>query len=555
LNDSPRPHPVHCWEWLSCQRDDCRAYQSEDLRCWLAPDSACFKEPLDLTARLSSRCMNCPVFTANRSRSQGKRYSDQAMVDTLDALLLDSGQLAAEVKRLGAESRSKSAQVTLLSEVGRALQSTMEVDQLLLVILTAVTAGDGLGFNRAFLLLVNEMESAIKGRVAVGPADPDEADRIWKAMRDESKSLGQILSKLSYSARGGDKGIMRIAERLDLHLDPSDNLVAACLDGGTSLIVQQADDDPRARSLAGILGNDHFLIVPLVAEGKKLGAILADNFITGRRILPQDVRLLETFASQAALAILNASLHKKLRDRLRQLEQAHEELRLSHLELVRAEASVALGGLAATLVHDLKAPLVSIGLMARATASRLSKRDTTRGSLEKIAEKATEIETYLREMAQSAGRRRAGTEKVDLSLLIKDCLELMRGLILRSGVKQVTRFNHSGGMVQGSRVELRQMFLNLFQNALEAMPHGGTLTVETADQGPMTKILIRDTGQGIPEEAAAKIFSAFFSTKAGGSGLGLFTAKRVARDHGGRIALESEPGSGACFTIMLPSGE
>jgi signal transduction histidine kinase len=553
LHDASELRPIQCWEWLSCDKIRCEAHSSGDLRCWLTKGNSCFDTAVGLTQRLSDRCASCPVFAANRSRSLGKRLSDQAVIDTLDALFMESAQLTSEVERLAVESRGKSKQVTLLSEIGRALQSTMEIDELLLVILTAVTAGDGLGFNRAFLLLADETGSSIRGRMAVGPTDPGEADRIWRAMENEGRSLGGILAALWSDGKVRNEGITSIARRMVLSLEPGSNVVADCLEEGASFVAVEARKDPKTKHLARLLRNDHFLVAPLLAEGRKLGAILADNFVTRRRISTEDVRLLETFASQAALAILNASLHERLQQRLSQLEQAYEQLSENHLQLLRAETQVALGGLAGTLVHDLRAPLVSVGLVARTAASKLGDDDPTRKSLEKIAEKALEMEDYLKGVARSAERKAKDAEPVDISDLVVDALELMRGLMMRSGVEGITRFNHGRARVSGDYVELRQIILSLLQNSLEAMPMGGTLTVETGVRGSMIEVAIEDTGVGIPEAVKSKVFSAFFTTKPEGSGLGLLTAKRIVTDWGGNITFESTEGRGTCFTVLLPA--
>jgi signal transduction histidine kinase len=107
-------------------------------------------------------------------------------------------------------------------------------------------------------------------------------------------------------------------------------------------------------------------------------------------------------------------------------------------------------------------------------------------------------------------------------------------------------------MIRGTMIELRQVILNLLQNALEAMPEGGTLTVGTGLEGHMVRISITDTGIGVPQEAESEIFSAFFSTKPEGSGLGLFTANRIVKECGGKICFESDGGKGTCFSILLP---
>ena len=543
--------PIRCWEWLSCGESGCGAHGDEDLRCWLTGDNRCFSNGLSLAERLAQRCFGCPVFTANRARATGKRRSDGAVIDTLDALFVESTDLVGQVRDLGTEVRGKAFQVELLSEVGKALQSTMEIERILHVILTAVTAGNGLGFNRAFLLLVADDENTVKGTMAVGPADAGEADLIWKAMEKEGESLKGILAGFSGQDVLVKRRITRIAERLVLPLE-GPNKVARSLREGRSFIVSGAWQDPEARDIAEVLGNGLFIIVPLIAEGEKLGAIVADNFVTGHAIREADRRILETFASQAALAMLNASLHSDLRSRLEELHNAHEELRRNHLQLLRAQTQVALGGLASTLIHDLKAPLVSIGLMARAAAADLEEGHSLRSRLEQIAEKALGVEQHLEAAGRSARKDAGRAEKVDVEEIVRDSLGLLRGLMIKSGVKSTVEFDSAGTAVRGNTIELRQLMLNLLQNAVEAMPGGGMVTVRTVREKEMLRIDVRDTGQGIPMNSRSRIFSAFFTTKSEGLGLGLFSAERIVHEHGGRIEMESEEGTGTCFTVLLP---
>jgi signal transduction histidine kinase len=482
----------------------------------------------------------------------GKRSSDQAVIDTLDGVVEEMARLMSKAQTLQTESSSKSAQVRLLSEVGRALQSTMEIDFLLRIILTAVTAGDGLGFNRAFLLLIDEPGSALRGRMAVGPADPSDAAAIWEAMKEEGRDLKQILESRMHGTPDKKTGIMKKAARFDLSLDASDNIVAESLQNGVSRIVESVEQTPQASKIARILENDHFLVVPLVAEGKKLGAIVADNFVTGRRIRSEDVRLLETFASQASLAIINASLHCDLQQRLMQLRSAHDELSRNHMQLLRAERLMALGGLAASFIHDLKTPLVSLGLTARSAAAKLAEDDPARLSLEKLAGDIMEVEAHLKDLAESAARRSKDTTSVDVSSVIQDAMDLMRGWIITSKVESVLRLKHGDAKIRGSAVEFKHMILNILHNSLEAMPDGGKLTVETDVEDQMVRISVTDTGLGIPDEMKPRVFSAFFTSKPKGSGLGLFIVKRIVHDQGGAIEFDSKEGEGTCFSIRFP---
>lgn len=549
------PHsrePVRCWEELACGHPDCEAHDDDNAPCWLLPDSGCFDRPTCLTERLSIKCSNCPVFKAHRARAGGKRASDGAVLGTMEGLLTECAELLSGTEALKRDLKTTSSEVAILGEVGRALQSTMELDELLMVILTAVTAGGGLGFNRAFLVMPNEEESALLGRMAVGPSHPDEAATIWGAMRDEARSFGEILARQSAGGGGGAEGITNLARMIRLPADPESDIVSRSMDEGVAYTIDNAGEIPEARAIAEIINSDSFIVMPLVAKGKKLGAIVADNFVTRRAISREDVRLLEMLASQAALAILNASLHTNLQRRLVELEDAHRQLVQDQLQLLRAERLVAAGGLASTLVHEIKTPLVSIGLMARAAAADVLDGHKVRDVLDKIALEIVRLEDSLKHLVKSAGGVSRESRRVDVSSLVKETLDLLAGVTAEAGIDVVFVRGHGDAVVMGGPVELRQMLLNILHNSVEAMPDGGRLTLTTQVEDGMLKLSAEDTGCGMPEAVRERIFSPFFTTKREGSGLGLVIARRIAAEHGGRLSFDSKEGEGTCFHVQLP---
>jgi signal transduction histidine kinase len=525
---------MRCWEEVACGRPDCEAHDAENAPCWLFPANRCFDHPTCLTERLSTRCASCPVFAAHLARAGGKRAADGAVIGTMEGLLTECADLLTASEALKRDLRTKSAEATLLGEVGRALQSTMELDELLVVILTAVTAGAGLGFNRAFLIMFEEGQNRLNGRMAVGPTRPDEAETIWGAMRNEARSFGEILAGPPAGGRSGLGGIMGLARSISLPYDPGSDIVARSLEEGVAYTVEKARDMREARGIAEAIQSDGFIVMPLVAKGRKLGAIVADNFVTRRSISREDVRLLETLASQAALAILNASLHTRLQERLAQLEDAHRQLMQDQLQLLRAERLVAAGGLASTFVHE-----VPDGHKVREV-------------LEKIAMEIIKVEDSLKHLVKSASGVGREARPVDVSSLVKESLDLLAGVAAEAGIEVAYRPGHRGALISGSVVGLRQMLLNIFHNSIEAMPEGGSLTVKTEVEGPMLRLTARDTGCGMPEDVRERVFSPFFTTKRGGSGLGLVIARRIATDHGGRLSFESKEGDGTCFHVLLP---
>jgi two-component system NtrC family sensor kinase len=123
-----------------------------------------------------------------------------------------------------------------------------------------------------------------------------------------------------------------------------------------------------------------------------------------------------------------------------------------------------------------------------------------------------------------------------------------------SNIKVETSLDPNISEIMASTNQMRQVMLNIFKNAKEAMPKGGTLTVKTVMEGDKILLHLKDTGTGIPEEIRDKVFEAFFTTKqkVKGVGLGLSVCYGIIKDHGGEIKVESEEGKGATFIITLP---
>ena len=155
---------------------------------------------------------------------------------------------------------------------------------------------------------------------------------------------------------------------------------------------------------------------------------------------------------------------------------------------------------------------------------------------------------------------------VDLNALVSDTARMLRPL-LGEDVQVVTRLDPALGRVRVDPAQIEQVLMNLAVNARDAMPSGGTITLETADvsvpasgetaPARQAALTVRDTGHGMDEKTRAHVFEPFFTTKAGsgGTGLGLSTVYGIVQQSGGQIAVESAPGRGSCFRILLPCAE
>ena len=231
-------------------------------------------------------------------------------------------------------------------------------------------------------------------------------------------------------------------------------------------------------------------------------------------------------------------------------------------ENARAEKLRALGEMAGGVAHDFNNVLTAVLGNTQYLLSEVIDDDVkeTLRIIETAAMDGTETVNRIRKFTKpSVGVVHAGP--VDANAAAHDVLRMARPRFERvaeqHGVRyDVTLQREARRMMRGNASELREVLLNLAYNALEAMPDGGTLTIETFDRGEdSVGLRVADTGRGIPEEHLDKIFDPFFSTKRGGrcSGLGLSICFGIVRAHGGRIEVRSEPGIGTTFTVVLPA--
>jgi signal transduction histidine kinase len=213
--------------------------------------------------------------------------------------------------------------------------------------------------------------------------------------------------------------------------------------------------------------------------------------------------------------------------------------------------------LAGGLAHEIKNPLSTIRLNMELLAEDLEEPQTPAQRraikrVEVVRKECQRLQELLDGFLDYAKVRRMQLEPSDLNHQIEDVLEFFAPEAQAAGIEVVRYLDPDLPSVMLDREAFRRALLNLILNAKQAMPHGGQLIVRTAAQGSTVVLYLIDTGSGMDDRTASKMFEAFFSTKPGGSGLGLPTTQKIIGGHGGRICVESELGRGTQFTIELP---
>jgi len=503
------------------------------------------------------------------------------------AIAIGNARLFHETERLAQDNLLRLREISILNEIGMAMQGTMQLDALLQVILTGVTFGGGLGFNRAMLLLVDESRRVLEGRMGVGPSTGEEAARVWNALGTSSRSLRDVIAeRAAHLGEGADTAFDRLARSLVVPLDPDAGVLALTALEGRSFRISGARRDPRVHpQWEGLLDADEFACVPLVARAKVVGVIAVDNKFNGKPITDEDLELLSVFATQAGLAVESARVYTHLED-------ASRELQRSHHQLLHQERLAALGEMAAHVVHEIRNPLVSIGGFARRLAKRLLDREPEGQYAQIIAREVDRLERIVRDVQGMSREIHPARVETDVHTLLQECVVLFAERIAQQRVQLRMDPGSRPPVVSLDPVQVKQAIVNLLANALEAMPEGGALTItsrtvledgsqlvdasigqlepeEDAGRGgspparPIDELTSRpaeewvvlgvgDTGGGIPQAILDEVFNPFFTTKEAGTGLGLTLVRRIARAHGGRVEVDNRPGEGITFRLWLP---
>jgi signal transduction histidine kinase/FixJ family two-component response regulator len=260
-----------------------------------------------------------------------------------------------------------------------------------------------------------------------------------------------------------------------------------------------------------------------------------------------DLDMFIILANQAAVAIENARLYAELRDYVRQVEESQQAL-------LQAEKMAAAGRLTASIAHEVNNPLQAVqNCLHLADRKDLSEDD--RNEYLKLAK--TELDRLMATVQRMLDFYRPGAvkpKKTDIVGLLNHVLSLTSKQLQERSIKLETNIPEDLPQVSVVSSQIQQVFINLILNAFDAMSKGGRLRVWAKSLKKGVEIYFEDTGPGITEDRLVHIFEPFYSTKDGGTGLGLTVSYNIITSHGGALEYISKSGPGTCFRVYLPVG-
>jgi two-component system, NtrC family, sensor histidine kinase HydH len=234
------------------------------------------------------------------------------------------------------------------------------------------------------------------------------------------------------------------------------------------------------------------------------------------------------------------------------LHQAHRELQQNFQAMKRAERLSALGQLSAGLAHEIRNPLASIEGAAAVVQRETESEERRREFLDIIRKESRRLNRLLTSFLDFAKPRQPNLEIVEIDALLDSVIILARHT--GDGAQLELRKQIEPGLttIECDAEQLKQVLLNLIMNAIQAMPHGGSVVLAAQRSDTKVTIDVRDHGQGIKEDNLDRVFDPFFTTKENGSGLGLSIAHQIIRQHGGMLTILRNLPHGVTARISLP---
>lgn len=470
------------------------------------------------------------------------------LAETVARLLsssLAASNCSERIERFSTENDQKLKDLSLLYRMSNTMLSTIKLNKLIHLTLTALTSGPTPFFDRAMLFLTNERSGVLLGMLGV-TRETSPPLSVPLGGGDDILSSRWDISEDDMTAQR-ESEFSRLVQGKRLELNGSLNIASqAVLEKRLIYIPDEAgiegDDLYPARSAA-------LAASPLIAHGQAVGAVMVDNALTRAPITQEELRFLQLFTNQAGMAIENSMLYHKIEDANLQLSEAQENL-------LQKERLAAIGEMAAGIAHELKGPLVSIGGFAGRLAKKLPQDSKEWEHADLIVREVLRLEGILSEILLFSKKATICYARCNIADIVKDSLAVVAPPLEEKQITVTTKFPRQKLLLLGDGQQLKQVFINILLNALDAMDNGGKLVIQVAaadlDGREAVSIKIADTGGGIPLEALNSIFTPFYTTKETGTGLGLPIANRIITNHSGKIQINNSPGQGVEFKVILP---
>jgi len=442
-------------------------------------------------------------------------------------------------------------ELSIMSQVSEALSSTADLEEVLKIILTGVTANQGLGFNRAFLFLVNESGDQLEGKIAIGPGSPEEAGQIWARLSKQQKTLKELLD--DYSERENQSNYSLTSSIAGWKIPLSEtSIFSEALSSGAGINVDAHQElSEKSVEILQRLSTSNLAIAPIVGKGKNLGIIVADNRITGKKISVSDVELLQTFANHTSVAIERSRLYDNLAAHAAELEVINRQLAESQEQIIRVEKMSVIGELTSSIAHELRNPLTVIGGFANLMITS-GGNESCAEYLNIILSETKRTENVLHQVLDFSRASRTKTQEIDFNQLVTRTAELLPSKLKHRSKPPLIKVDNQPLAVWGNPDQLQHALLQFMLVASEELTDDCRLELSTCLNENAVRSIIGFIAAEDSRPKVIKVLKQIFGNNTGTQKLSVIVAGETIRYHGGNYGIEGAQDELPRIFIELP---
>ncbi len=502
--------------------------------------------------RVTEKCRECDVFIANLGRL---RDDANPLAPILSDVLNENRRQKIQIQSLVSFLDNKTLEMRFVHELGSVLQSSVDLDEVLSVALTAITAGKGFGMNRAFLLLTDREANVLHGYLGIGPRNIEEASQVWNEIIQNDMDLQTLAQNFRLNKLSSERAKFHdVLEQLTVPLSNKNHILIKALDGKRPIMVEGAFQHPDVPAeLARLLGVDTFLLMPLISRNRRVGMIIADNCITHRAITEEDMHSLETFGFPVAFAIERASLYDKLQVELNRVTEAGKKLKEQQELIVRMENMALVGRITSSIAHSVRNPLMIIGGFARSMLKNSPVSDPKRTFIESIVAETRQLEVVLDEILNYSDSLYPTRDFWDVNQLVE--------AVLRDTADILTSLGYATGY--SSEPDLPPVFIDfkqlsyclrtVLQNDINGLGTDRSIEISSQSVEDCVILKIEDHSRHISQAELDHLLVPFSETRDLGAGLGLALCKTMLEKQGIPFVALADEHAGIKYTITLPT--
>jgi signal transduction histidine kinase len=504
--------------------------------------------------RRLEECGECSCFARDLKQMHDE---NNPLAPLLSDLLNETHRQKTQIQSLVSFLDNKTLEMRFLHELGSVLQSSVDLEEVLSVALTAITAGKGFGMNRAFLLLCDRDAAVLKGYLGIGPRNLEEAGQVWNEIIQNDMDLQALSQNFRRNKLTSERAKFHdILAQLAFPLANWDHIIIKTLNEGHPVKVEGAFNNPDVpQELAHLLGVDTFLLMPLISRNHQIGMIIADNFITNRAITEDDMRSLETFGFPVAFAIERASLYDNLQVELNRVTEAGNKLKEQQELIVRMENMALVGRITSSIAHSVRNPLMIIGGFARSMLKNSPSSDPKRTFIESIVSETQQLEGVLDEILNYSDSLYPVRDFWDVHQLIEGTL--------RDFSDSLTALGYATGYSPGDHLplvyidfkQLSYCLRTLLQNDITGIGTDLSIAISTQSGEGCVIIRIDDRSRHISQAELDHLLVPFSETRDLGTGLGVALCKTILEKQDIPFVALADENTGIHYTITLPTSK